>query len=122
MKKQYTAILAAFLMTACVGAAMLAVSASALLNKHGVPVADSPAAATATASARTAEEAQIQQLQQLVNQYQSRETQYQSELQTAAQNLNQANAQIQEYQQLLMALQERGIISVGMDGRISILR
>jgi uncharacterized protein YlxW (UPF0749 family) len=115
MKKQYTAILAALLVTLCVGAGMLLVSASALLNKHGVPVADSPAAATATAQIKSAEEAQVQQLQSLVTQYQQRETQYQSELETA-------NAQLQQYQRLLMSLQNRGLISIGIDGSISILR
>ena len=120
MKKHYTALLAAFLMTLCVGGAMLAVSASALLNKNGVQVADSPAAATATAQAKTAEEAQIQQLQDLVSQYQAREAQYQSELQTASQNLQQANAQLQQFQMLLQALVNRGVISVGRDGSVLI--
>ncbi|HEY5901838.1 MAG TPA: hypothetical protein VIU39_04745 [Anaerolineales bacterium] len=115
MKKQYTAILAALLITLCVGGAMLLVSASALLNKHGVPVADSPAAATATAEVKTAEQAQIQQLQDLVSQYQQRETQYQQQLQAA-------QAQMQQVQRLLLALQNRGLISIGLDGSISINR
>ena len=99
---------------------MLAVSANAWLNKNGLQVANSPAEATATAQVKSAEEAQIQQLQDLVAQYQARETQYQNELETAGQNLRQANAQLQQYQMLLMALQNRGVISVGQDGSIVI--
>ena len=122
MKKHYTALLAAFIITACMGVGMLLIGGSALLNKHGVPVASSAAEATATAQARTAEEAQIQQLQGLVTQYQQRETQYKQELQAAGDNLQQANAQLQQYQMLLMALQNRGLLSIGPDGSISIAR
>ncbi len=122
MKKQYSALLAAFLITACMGLGMLLFSGSALLNRHGAPVANSAAEATATAQASSAEQAQIQQLQDLVNQYQAREAQYQQELQTAGNNLQQANAQLQQYQMLLMALQNRGILSISPDGSISISR
>jgi hypothetical protein len=122
MKKQYTALLAALLITMCVAATMLLVGGSALLNKHGLPVADSPAQVTATAQAQTAEQAQIQQLQGLVAQYQARETQYQQELDTAGQNLERANAQLQQYQILLMALRNRGLIAINEDGSVSIAR
>src|SRR5215208_5267697 len=77
MKKHYTALLAAFAITMCIGAGMLLVSANAFLNKNGSPVADSPAAATATAEVKSAEQAQIQQLQSLVTEYQAREAKYQ---------------------------------------------
>jgi peptidoglycan hydrolase CwlO-like protein len=120
MKKHYTALLAAFAITICIGAGMLLISASALLNTNGVPVADSPAAATATAQVKTAEQAQIQQLQSLVTQYQTREVKYQSELQTAGQNLADIQNQIQQYQMLLMALQNRGYISIDQSGRVII--
>jgi uncharacterized protein YlxW (UPF0749 family) len=120
MKKQYTALLVAFVITACIGAGMLLISVSALVNKNGVPVADSPAAATATAQATTAEQAQIQQLQSLVAQYQTREVKYQSELQSAGQGLQQANDQLRQYQMLLAALQDRGVITIDSSGRVSI--
>jgi uncharacterized protein YpmS len=120
MKKQYSALLVAFAVTICMGAGMLLVSGSALLNKNGVPVADSPAAATATAQATTAEQAQIQQLQSLVAQYQTREVKYQSELQSAGQGLQQANDQLRQYQMLLAALQNRGYIAVDANGQIVI--
>jgi Tfp pilus assembly protein FimV len=120
MKKQYTALLAAFAITICMGAGMLLVSGSALINKNGIPVADSAAAATATAEAKTAEQAQIQQLQSMVTEYQAREVKYQSELQSAGQDLQRANSQMQQYQMLLAALQNRGYINIEPNGQITI--
>jgi peptidoglycan hydrolase CwlO-like protein len=120
MKKHYTALLAAFVITICIGAGMILISASALWNKNGVPVADSPAAATATAEIKSAEQAQIQQLQSLVTDYQTREAQYQNELRSAGQDLEQANNQIRQYQIVLMALQNRGYIEIDPSGRITI--
>mgnify|MGYP001179483995 CR=1 FL=1 len=120
MKKQYTALLVAFAVTICMGAGMLLVSGSALLNKHGLPVANSPAQATATAVVTSAEQAQIQQLQSLVTQYQTREVKYQSELSSAGQQLQQATDQLRQYQMLLSALQNRGIIAIDASGRVSI--
>ncbi len=122
MKKQYTALLAALAITVCVAAGMMAVSVSALVNKNGVPVASSAAAATATAQATSAEQAQIQQLQTLVNEYQTREATYQNELSSAGQNLQQANDQVRQYQMVLEALQNRGYISIDSSGQISLLR
>jgi hypothetical protein len=120
MKKHYTALLAAFVITICLAAGMFLISANALMNKNGVPVANSPAEATATAQIKSAEQAQVQQLQDLVAQYQTRETQYQSELQTAGQDLQQARDQVRQYQQLLLALQERGYIRIDSSGQIFI--
>jgi peptidoglycan hydrolase CwlO-like protein len=120
MKKHYAALLTAFAITLCIGAGMLMVSASALLNKNSVPVADSPAAATATTVAKTAEQAQIQQLQGLVAQYQTREVTYQNELKSAGQDLAQAQNQLGQYQMLLLALQNRGYIMIDQSGRVII--
>jgi hypothetical protein len=120
MKKQHTALLVAFAVTICMGAGMLLVSGSALLNKNGLSVANSPAEATATAVVTSAEQAQIQQLQNLVTQYQTREVKYQAELSTAGQQLQQANSQLRQYQMLLAALQNRGYIAVAENGQIII--
>ena len=120
MKKHYTAILAAFLITMCMGAGMLVVSASAYLNKNGLPVANSAAEATATAAVASAQDAQLRQLQSLVDQYQAREVKYQNELATASQQLQAANAQVQQYQFVMTALQNRGIINIDRNGRISV--
>jgi peptidoglycan hydrolase CwlO-like protein len=120
MKKQYTALLVAFAVTICMGAGMLLVSGSALLNKKGLPVANSPAQATATAVVISAEQAQIQQLQSLVTQYQTREVKYQSELTSAGQQLQQTSNQIRQYQMLLMALQNRGYITIDSSGQVTV--
>lgn len=120
MKNHHTALLSALIITVCIGAGMFLIGANAFLNKNGVPVASSPAQATATAQIQSAEQAQIQQLQDLVSQYQSREAQYQSELKTAGQNLQQANDQIRQYQMVLLALQNRGYIQIDENGQIFI--
>ncbi len=119
MKKHYTALLAALVITLCISAGMFLISANALMNKNSVPVANSSAQATATAQVQSAEQAQIQQLQDLVAQYQTRETQYQNELQNAGQNIQQARDQIRQYQLILQALQQRGYIEID-DGQIFI--
>ncbi len=118
MKKHYTALLAAFIITLFIGGGMLLESVSALVNPNGLPVASSPAEVTATAQYQSAEQAQIDQLQKLVADYQAREAQYQAELASAGQQLQQANSQVQQYQMILMALQSRGLITVTSDGRI----
>ena len=112
MKKQHAALLAAFAITICIGAGMFLISANAFLNRNGIPVANSPAEATATAEIKSAEQAQIQQLQSLVAEYQTREGQYQNELKSAGQDLQRANNQIRQYQTVLAALQNRGYIEI----------
>jgi predicted nucleic acid-binding Zn-ribbon protein len=56
-------------------------------------------------------QSQIAQLQAEIQQYQSREQQYQAEL-------DQAGNLIQSYQQVLLALQQSGLIRITRDGRI----
>ncbi len=123
--KRFQALIAAVIITALVGAGMLAIGANALLNPNTVVAANAPASSTisggpttgnASAAANTspaAAQAQIQQLQNLVAQYQSREQQYQA-------LLNQDQAQLQQYQALLNELQRRGIIRVNGDGTIQL--
>ena len=48
-------------------------------------------------------------------QYQSREQQYQSQL-------DQATAQVQQYQSLLSQLQQAGVIQINSSGQVSIAR
>jgi uncharacterized protein with von Willebrand factor type A (vWA) domain len=121
------ALLAAFLITAVVGAAMLVVGGNALFNQNTIPVTNSPQSVSAEASGpvqggQQAESQQIQQLQNLVQQYQQREKQYQTQLNDAAQRLNQDNQQLQSYQQLIDALQQQGIIRITTDGQVLIPR
>ncbi len=134
MKKQLIALVAAILMTACVGISILAIGGFAFFNPNGVQPANSPVqaasgsqASSVSAVQQSQEQAEIQQLQSLVaqyqqreQQYQQREQQYQQQLQQASQQVQQAQQQMQQVQMLLAALQQRGLITVTNDGRIFI--
>ncbi len=128
MKKQVWALLAAILMTACIGMGIFAIGGVALFNQNGAQVASSHAQAQVVDSS-TAQQVQIQQLQSQLAQYQARDQQYQQREQQYQQELSQAQAQLnqdqqefQQFQLLLNALQQRGLISVTSDGRIFITR
>ncbi len=129
MKKQLIALLAALLMTACVGGAMLAIGGVALFNPNGTTAANSTVQAAQVVDTSSSQQSQIQQLQGLISQYQARDQQYQARDSQYQQQLDQANAQLQQAQQemqqvqaLLNALQERGLITITSDGRIYINR
>lgn len=110
--KKFTPFFVALMVTACIGLAMFALGANALLNPNSVAAASAPAP--------TSDQASQQQLQDLVTQYQQREQQYQAELESARQQLQQESMQIQQYQNLLEELQARGVLVIGRDGRIFI--
>ena len=131
--KHISAIIAGVFITGLVAVAILAVGGNALLNTNTVPVQAAPASSTVTSPATGSQVAQlqseVQQLTNRVNQYQQREQQYQSELEQAASQVDQANGQanqaaseIQQYQQLLTVLAQRGIIRIQSDGSIVIPR
>jgi peptidoglycan hydrolase CwlO-like protein len=127
MNKQFIAILAALLMTACVGGSMLAIGGVALFNPNGSTPANTQAQAAQVVVTNTSQQSQIQQMQGLIAQYQAREQQYQARESQYQQQLDQVNTQIQQAQQemqqiqaLLNALQQRGLITVTSDGRIYI--
>lgn len=127
MKKQAAALIAAVLMTACIGLSILAVGGAALFNQNGTAAANSRVQASQAVNANASQDAQVQQLQNLVAQYQAREQQYQSREQQYQQQIDQANAQVgrlqaqmQQVELLLQALQQRGLITVTSDGRIFI--
>jgi uncharacterized protein YlxW (UPF0749 family) len=117
LKKHITALLAAFLITLIVGMGMVVIGGNAALNKNSVPLQDSPNASQVSAADPAN---QLQQLQDLVAQYQQREQQYQDQINAAQQQLDQANATLQQYQRLLNFLVERGVIQVDQNGRIFI--
>lgn len=130
MKKQLPAFLAAILMTAIIALAMVVTSVNALFNKDGVnpvnAVTTTPGSAPVTSSS-AADQAKIQQLQARIDeyaqreqQYQQREQQYQQLLQSNQDQVQQATRQVQQIQQLLSALQERGLIRIQEDGSIVI--
>jgi preprotein translocase subunit SecD len=127
MKKHYSALLIAFLMTACVGAFILAIGGAALFNKNGVPVSNSVVKVSDVSNVSVSQTDQTAQLQNLISQYQDREKQYQQREKQLQDQLSQANAQVQQDQQmvqqiqmLLSALQQRGLITISADGRIHI--
>jgi TolA-binding protein len=127
MKKQFMAILAALLITACIGASLFAIGGAALVNRNTTTASDSSTQLTAISDSNLSQPDQLAQLQDLVAQYQDREQQYQQREQQLKDQLVQSNAQIQQDQQLLQqvqillaALQQRGLISVTNDGRILI--
>ncbi len=118
--KRLQGLIAATLITGIVGFGMVGIGANAASNTDSVPVSNSPAQ-TAQASTKAAPDqtsAQIDQLQNLIKQYQSREQQYQTEIKSLSQKLSDANATADQAQQILQALQERGIIQITRDGRI----
>lgn len=146
--KTFPAILFALATTAVIAFSLFAVGANALLNKNSTPVLSSPGVSDVSAASSQAvslpanaaadQQAQlkIDQLNQLVSQYQDREQQYQAQLKDAAQKLDEANTQLAQanqqvdqasqmittYQNVLAELQRRGLIRITSDGRILIAR
>jgi peptidoglycan hydrolase CwlO-like protein len=133
--KRLQGLIAATLVTVIIGLGMVAIGVNAASNADSVPVSDSPAQVSATTSQvvnvsnTAADQAQIDQLQATVKQYQAREKQYQdrekqyqTELAKVTQQMNDATAQAEQLKQILVALQQRGVINISEDGRISIPR
>jgi septal ring factor EnvC (AmiA/AmiB activator) len=120
--KQMPALIAALIMTAVLGLCMLGIGVSALANRNTAPLLTTPAAAAPGASDISTAGDQVKQLQARINQYQAREQQYQSQLNQLEQQLNQEGQTIQNFQQLLGALQAQGVILVQQDGTILIPR
>ena len=127
--KRLRGLIAATIITVLVGLGMLAIGVNAASNTDSVPVSDSPGQTSTVASnaAPDQTQAQINQLQGLIKQYQDREKQYQdrekqyqSELSSVSQKLSDATAEVDQLQQVLIALQQRGVIRISNDGRISI--
>ena len=118
--KRLQGLIAATLITVFVGFGMVGIGVNAASNPNSVAVSDSPAqAAQVSAGAKSdPSAAQIDQLQNLIKQYQSREQQYQTEIKSLSQKLSDANATADQARQILQALQERGIIQITRDGRI----
>ena len=118
MKKHIPAFLAAFLMSAFLALAMGVVTVNAFVNKNSAPVAD-------TQTAGSGDQAQIAQLQSLVQQYQDREQQYKDREQQYQQmihdqqaQLDAANQQIEQFNQFVLFLQSRGVVSVDDEGQV----
>ncbi len=109
MKKHLSAILAALVLTAVIGFGIFTIGVNALTNKNTVPLQTTPGSATATTgtsstTSSSATTTNVQQLQQEVSSLQSQ--------------LSQATQVLQQYQSLIKALQQRGIIVVDQNGNI----
>ena len=120
--KRLQALIAATITTALIGFGVLVIGADAASNPNIVPVSNSPveASTVSTGTASTQVQAELDQLQNLINQYQDREKQYQAELNTLSQKLSDANSQVDQLQQILVELQQRGVIRITRDGRIQL--
>ncbi len=112
--KRKQALFAAAFITVILALGLVAVGVNAAMNPNGVPVSNSPAAAT-TADPTNQAQAQIKQLESLIAQYQAREKQYQ-------QQLNQEATQVQQLQSILTQLQNAGVITIQSNGTISLGR
>lgn len=109
--KRAQAIAAAAVMTAILALGMVAIGAGALTNQHTAPTLTRTAATEPLV--QTVDTTSAEQLQTLVAQYQQRLAQDEQQLQ-------EANGQIEQLQGVLVALQQRGVISIGDDGAVTI--
>jgi predicted Rossmann fold nucleotide-binding protein DprA/Smf involved in DNA uptake len=112
--KHVSAITTALIISVVVGLGIVVIGVSAFTNHNTVPLQNSPSSglisnnnSNSNSTQNTAvDPSQAQQLQQEV-------TALQSQLQQASQT-------IQQYQNLLLVLQQRGVIRIGDDGNIYI--
>jgi TolA-binding protein len=111
--KHASAITTALIITAIIGLGIMVIGVSAFTNKNVVPLQNSLNASTAnsstgssvnTAQSSGSTTAQVQQLQQQVSDLQSQ--------------LDQASQIVTQYQNLLLVLQQRGVISIDSHGNI----
>ncbi|MGB8215522.1 MAG: hypothetical protein WCE68_18375 [Anaerolineales bacterium] len=122
MRKQVIAFLSAFIITAMVALSMLVVGVNAANNPNGVAASNSSSTATVVGSASpNSTQAQIAQLQSQVAQYQAREQQYQAALASDNQQLSQASQEMQMVQQLLVYLQNHGLIQIDSQGQVTVI-
>ncbi len=113
MKKHLGALITALVITAVVGMGIFVIGVNALTNKNTVPMQNTPSSAVTSGSNNTAANpaastTNVQQLQQEVSTLQSQ--------------LNQADQVIQQYQSVLQALQQSGVITVDQNGNIFLNR
>jgi len=127
MKKQLPALIAAILMTSIIALVMVVTSANALFNTNSVDPSNSQTTNVSAPADSNSNAAQIQQLQDRINEYAQREQQYQQReqqlqqtIQSDQQQVQEAASEIQQIQQLLAALQQRGLISIQRNGTILI--
>lgn len=112
------ALLAGLSMTVFIGLCILAFGLNALFSSNitKAQAANQPELVTET------DQVSNQELQAVIAQYQERETQYQKELTQAADQINEVNQQNLQYQQLIRALQNAGVIQITQDGQVLLSR
>ena len=118
INKTLPALVAALSMTVFIGLTVLAFGLNALFNKNAsaAQTTDQPDFQVA------ADQVTIQDLQENISQYQERENQYLSELQQAADQIDEISQQNLQYKQLTQALQNAGVIQVTQDGQVLVSR
>jgi len=119
--KHIAAFAAALVMTALIAVAMLAFGVNALFNPNTVTTAQAAGATAGEAtSLSSSDQVTLDQLQARIVEYQQREAQYQEEIKSATDQVNQLSQQNQQYQELLNALQNAGVIQITSNGRVFI--
>ena len=113
--KHVPALVAAFAITAILGTIMLGVGINAKLNKNVIT-----AQAAVDTNSIDLQSATPEELQALIAQYQQREVQYQTELTKAASQLDEANMKVSQYENLIMALQNAGVIQINRNGQVTL--
>ena len=108
MKKHLSALLTAVFITAVIGFGIFVIGVNALANHNTVPIQNTPGSSTSvSSSSNTAADPASTNVQQL-----------QQEVTTLQSQLNQASQVIQQYQGLIQALQQRGVITIDQNGNI----
>lgn len=113
-KRALPALVAALTMAVFIGLAILAFGLNALFNQN----ISTAQAAGLPESTSSADQAANQDLKATISQYQERDSQYQDQLQQAADKIDQLNQQNLQYQQLIQALQNAGVIQITRDGQV----
>lgn len=113
------ALVAAFMITALVGILMLVVGGSALLGQK-TPVVSAVSDAVQASSGEAT--AQIVQLQARIAEYRAREQQWQQRLDQAQAQTSRVSAELQQYQKLVSALQQMGVITIDNNGQVLVSR
>jgi uncharacterized protein YpmS len=117
MKKHIPAILATLMIIGFLVLAMGVTGISALTNRVGTPNAN-----LLTSASGGSDQSQLDLLQSRINEYQQREQQYQQLLDDDQVKIQQETSQIQQFKQLLVAMQQHGLIQIRDDGTIMLAR
>ncbi len=116
--KKLPAVIAALVTSALILGTILVVGMNSYIKS--VQAASPSGNQTAVATGNTS--AEVQQLRDLVAQYQSREQQFRDLLQQSQDSASQAQSQLQQYENLFVQLQQMGVIRVDNSGQVSVSR